>query len=92
MRFRLPLPALPFWTALFFAGHLGILTSYTWQSEPPTAQNYAIGCFGKMTGKIFFPPPPPGHIEGSGRPGLEPRSLYRAQLAQRLKTNPQPEP
>ncbi|EIQ02184.1 hypothetical protein OpiT1DRAFT_00767 [Opitutaceae bacterium TAV1] len=57
--------------------------------KPPTAQNYAIGCSGKMQGKVFFQHPP-GHIEGTGRPGLVPRSLYRAQLAQRLKTETQP--
>lgn len=57
--------------------------------KPPTAQNYAIGCFGKMQGKVFFQHPP-GHIEGTGRPGLVPHSLYRAQLAQRLKAKSPP--
>lgn len=52
--------------------------------KPPTAQNYAIGSSGKTTGKVFFDHPP-GHIEGVNRPGLEPRSLYRAQLAERLR-------
>lgn len=51
--------------------------------KPPTAQNYAIGCFANINGKVWFPAPP-GHIEGTGRPGLVPRSLYRAQLAARL--------
>ncbi len=57
--------------------------------QPPTAQNYAIGCKGKnVTGKK---PPAPfdvpeGYIEGTNQPGLEPRSLYEAQLQQRLNT------
>jgi hypothetical protein len=55
--------------------------------QPPTAQNYAIGCLGKnITGQR---PPAPfpdesGYIEGSNLPGLEPRSLYLAQLEDRL--------
>ncbi|MCE5325213.1 MAG: hypothetical protein LLG01_02240 [Planctomycetaceae bacterium] len=44
--------------------------------KPPTSQNFAIGCITpKMSGK--------GHIESPGRP-VEPRSLYRAQLQERL--------
>jgi hypothetical protein len=50
--------------------------------KPPTAQNYAIGCFGNVTGRGSFPQPA-GYIEGSQRPGLQPASLYRAQLAAR---------
>jgi hypothetical protein len=50
---------------------------------PPTAQNYAIGCSGQILGKGPYPGAP-GFIEGSNRPGLEPRSLYDAQLAERL--------
>ena len=55
--------------------------------KPPSAQNYAIGCSGKnITGKR---PPAPfpdktGYIEGSNQPGLIPRSLYLAQLEDRL--------
>mgnify|MGYP001274331900 CR=1 FL=1 len=52
--------------------------------KPPAAQNYAIGGAGKTTGKMFFAHPP-GYLEGVNRPGLEPRSLYRAQLAERLR-------
>lgn len=53
--------------------------------KPPTAQNYAIGCFGTVTGNQ---PPcsfavPEGYIEGSNTPGLEPASLFQAQLADR---------
>ena len=53
--------------------------------KPPTAQNYAIGCFGDVTGQK---PPnsfdvPEGYIEGSNMPGLEPQSLFLAQLAER---------
>jgi hypothetical protein len=54
--------------------------------KPPTAQNYAIGCFGNVTG-ISPPasfPVPEGYIEGTNQPGLEPRSLYYAQLEERL--------
>ena len=54
--------------------------------KPPTAQNYAIGCFGDITG-VSPPAPFPvteGYIEGSNQPGLEPRSLYYAQLEDRL--------
>ena len=54
--------------------------------KPPTAQNYAIGCTGTVTG--IRPPAPfaeaQGYIEGSNRAGLRPRSLYLAQLAERL--------
>jgi hypothetical protein len=55
--------------------------------KPPTAKNYAIGCFGKnITGNS---PPAPfneplGFIEGSNQAGLHPRSLYLAQLEERL--------
>jgi hypothetical protein len=54
--------------------------------KPPTAQNYAIGCFGTVSGvKPPAPfPEPQGYIEGSNRTGLLPASLYRAQLADRL--------
>lgn len=51
--------------------------------QPPTAQNYAIGCFGNVTGSGPFAGAT-GHIEGTGQAGLEPRSLYLAQLAARL--------
>ncbi|GAB4335637.1 MAG: hypothetical protein Kow0037_15830 [Calditrichia bacterium] len=55
--------------------------------KPPTAQNYAIGCFGaNITGhRPPAPfPEPDGYIEGSNMPGLTPRSLYLAQLQERL--------
>ncbi|MFW6600167.1 hypothetical protein ACQBAU_13650 [Propionibacteriaceae bacterium Y2011] len=52
--------------------------------RPPTAQNYAIGCHGDVTGDGPFTQPA-GHIEGTGRPGLQPESLYEAQLADRLR-------
>jgi hypothetical protein len=54
-----------------------------WIQRPPTAQNYGIGCIGNVTGNGPFPGPA-GYIEGTNQPGLEPRSLYLAQLAQRL--------
>jgi len=48
--------------------------------QPPTAQNFAIGFVGKR-GKEAFPRPS-GWWESEGTP-VEPRSLYRAQLAER---------
>ena len=47
--------------------------------EPPTAQNYAIGCFGNVIGSGPFEQAD-GYIEGSNVPGLEPASLYERQL------------
>jgi hypothetical protein len=54
--------------------------------QPPTAQNFAIGFTGKR-GKDAFPRPA-GWWESEGTP-VEPRSLYRAQLAERLGRLPQ---
>ncbi|TDE10679.1 peptidoglycan-binding protein [Jiangella asiatica] len=51
--------------------------------QPPTAQNYAIGCTGDVSGIGPFTEPA-GWIEGSNRPGLLPASLYEAQLVDRL--------
>jgi len=54
--------------------------------KPPTAQNYAIGCFGPNVsgdGASTFDEPE-GFVEGTNIPGLEPRSLYQAQLKDRL--------
>ena len=58
--------------------------------KPPTAQNYAIGCKAKkITGKpINDSDFPIGHVEGQNIDGLEPQSLYLAQLAARHATNP----
>ena len=55
--------------------------------KPPTAENYAIGCFGKHVTGIKPPASfdePEGYIEGTNKPGLEPRSLYLEQLSERL--------
>ncbi len=54
--------------------------------RPPTAQNYAIGCQGTVTGKQPPAPfnEPEGYVEGTNRQGLSPRSLYYAQLEERL--------
>jgi hypothetical protein len=53
--------------------------------QPPTAQNYAIGCVGVVSGTT--PPAPFAHpqgfIEGTGKDSLNPRSLYYAQLNDR---------
>jgi hypothetical protein len=45
--------------------------------RPPTAQNWAIGCTAKFT------PTSNGFIESSNKP-VQPQSLYKAQLADRL--------
>ena len=57
--------------------------------RPPTAQNFAIGCKGTVTGDGFFTQPS-GYIEGSNRTDLLlPNSLYEAQLVDRnLNGNP----
>ncbi len=55
--------------------------------KPPTAQNYAIGCFGKNvsgSGQSTFDEPE-GYVEGTNTPGLYPQSLYFAQLKDRAK-------
>jgi len=56
--------------------------------RPPGAQNYAIGSRGTVSGARPPAPfsEPEGYIEGTNRLGLNPRSLYRAQLAERLGT------
>lgn len=53
--------------------------------KPPTAQNYAIGCHAKkLTGKpVNASDFPIGYVEGQNTDGLEPASLYLAQLLQR---------
>lgn len=51
--------------------------------QPPTAQNYAIGSIGKFVPGQWSPKAPDGIIELTGK-HVEPRSLYRAQLAERL--------
>ncbi|MDP3069308.1 MAG: hypothetical protein Q8N18_03420 [Opitutaceae bacterium] len=51
--------------------------------QPPTAQNYAIGCVGKFVAGDWSPNAPRGLIESEGRP-VTPRSLYLAQLDARL--------
>lgn len=50
---------------------------------PPTAQNYAIGCRGQILTQGPYPGAP-GFVEGANQPNLEPRSLYYAQLEERL--------
>ncbi len=55
--------------------------------KPPTAQNYAIGCSGaKVSGVLPYAEfdEPEGYIEGSNQSGLNPRSLFLAQLEERL--------
>ncbi|MEZ0472185.1 DUF7594 domain-containing protein [Luteimonas salinilitoris] len=54
--------------------------------KPPTAQNYAIGCFGHVTGTGFFEHPA-GYIKGTDEDGLKPESLYLAQIDERRSTS-----
>lgn len=58
--------------------------------RPPTAQNYIIGAQGTVTGQTPPAPfvEPQGYIEGTNMSGLHPRSLYLAQLADRLNAPP----
>ncbi|MGP3912638.1 hypothetical protein [Nonomuraea sp. 10N515B] len=66
------------------AWNCDVATSSLIVQKPPTAQNYAIGCRGTITGDGPFQQPA-GYIEGAGRPGLFPPSLYEAQLRDRLR-------
>lgn len=51
--------------------------------QPPTAQNYAIGCTGQWAAGDWNKTAAPGLIDARGTP-VAPRSLYLAQLAARL--------
>jgi len=53
--------------------------------KPPTAQNYAIGVQGLISADGPFLRSTGPYIEGFNRPGLDPRSLYLRQLADRLQ-------
>jgi hypothetical protein len=57
--------------------------------KPPTAQNYAVGCMASTVTGLRPVAPfscPEGYIEGTNVDGLVPRSLYYAQLQERLLT------
>jgi hypothetical protein len=51
--------------------------------KPPTAQNYAIGCFTHNASDIRAYRYPTGYIEGANSAGLYPASLYEAQVLAR---------
>jgi hypothetical protein len=51
--------------------------------QPPTAQNYAIGCVGMFKPGDWAPSARSGVVDATGAPVL-PRSLYLAQLQERL--------
>lgn len=53
--------------------------------KPPTAQNYAIGTIGFALDRGPFMSNTGSWIEGTNRPGLDPRSLYLRQLQDRLQ-------
>lgn len=70
------------------AWNCDVANGYLIVQKPPTAQNYAIGCFGyRITGELPYAEfeEPEGYIEGSNQPGLDPRSLYLAQLEERRR-------
>lgn len=52
--------------------------------QPPTAQNYAVGCRGIDSSGNWQFPGKAGYVEGMNRPDLYPSSLYEAQLHARL--------
>ena len=56
--------------------------------KPPTAQNYAIGCTAKsiVGNPVSESNFTKGHVEGLNKVGLQPESLYEAQLSARKKT------
>lgn len=58
--------------------------------KPPTAQNYAIGSFGNVTGAGPFAGPV-GYIEGANQLSLQPQSLYLEQVAQRQSNSAPPD-
>ncbi|MEM9987000.1 MAG: T9SS type A sorting domain-containing protein, partial [Bacteroidota bacterium] len=51
--------------------------------KPPTAQNYAVACQGRIGTTHRFPGAP-GYIEGTNQTEVLPASLYEAQLTARL--------
>lgn len=53
--------------------------------KPPTSQNYAIGCFLEDINDIttWSEGKTLGYVEGTNRAGLQPSSLYEAQLQER---------
>ncbi len=48
--------------------------------KPPTSQNYAVGCFVTQASDLGVHKKPTGYKEGTNTPGLQPASLYQAQL------------
>ena len=52
--------------------------------KPPTAQNYAIGVQGTVSNRGPFLVNTTPYVEGTNAAGLDPRSLYLRQLADRL--------
>lgn len=58
--------------------------------QPPTGQNYAIGCMAKtITGNpVSATNFTKGYVEGQNKTGLVPESLYEAQLAARKSKTP----
>lgn len=51
--------------------------------KPPTAQNYAIGCWVENSADIKTYRKVLGYVEGTNQAGLEPASLFEAQLNDR---------
>lgn len=51
--------------------------------RPPTSQNFAIGTTGAVSNVNWYDHKA-GYVEGTNKPGLDPASLYLAQLADRV--------
>ncbi|MDR2473572.1 MAG: T9SS type A sorting domain-containing protein, partial [Tannerella sp.] len=51
--------------------------------KPPTAQNYAIGCYTHQASDVRAYKYAVGYVEGANVYGLKPESLYEAQYAER---------
>lgn len=62
--------------------------------KPPTAQNYAIGCKAKKISEkpINASDFTKGYVEGQNQTGLQPESLYEAQLLSRHAMTPTNDP
>lgn len=53
--------------------------------QPPTAQNYVIGCWLESVNDVRSYKHESGYVEGTNRAGLFPASLYEAQLKDRMR-------
>ena len=56
--------------------------------RPPIGQNFAVGVRGGVSAQNQWYEGDLGYVEGTNRPGLQPASLYEAQLRDRLSRPP----